>query len=131
MEKSNPNRQHNIPDHKDTVICHNHWPKDARMVKVRGKFRPLDQPPRSTKRKSSEVRSMQPDEISEWLEREKIKDFDSMKGEIKLKDFNCPLLIFSHLPNEIIVQSVDFVEGTGVPKFLFNEIKRWTVFDDI
>ena len=43
--------------------------------------------------------------MAEWLEREKIEDFDSMKGEIKLKDFNCPLLIFSHLPNEIIVQS--------------------------
>ena len=126
----------NIPDHKDTVICHNHWPKDARMVKVRGKLRPFDPPsiftcvgksliptppppPRPTKRTSSGIRSIQPDEMAEWLEREKIKDFDSMKGEIKLKDFNCPLLIFSHLPNEIIVQSVDFVEGTGVPKFLF------------
>ena len=125
----------NIPDHKDTVICHRHWPEDARMVKVRGKWKPYDPPsifdcviksliptptppPRTTKRARTEVRSLQPDELSEWLEREKIKDFSTMKSEIKSKDFNCPLLIFSHLANEIIMQSVDFVEGTGVPKFL-------------
>ena len=69
------------------------------MVKVRGKLRPFDPPSifncvdksliptpsRPTKRTSSGIRSIQPDEMAEWLEREKIKDFDSMKGEIKLK----------------------------------------------
>ena len=125
----------NIPDHKDTVICHHHWPKDTKMVKVRGKWKPVDPPSifdcvhksliptppppsRTTKRTSTDVRSLQPDEMSKWKEIDRIGDFISMKSQFKFKEFNCPLLIFTHLTNEIIVQSVDFVEGTGVPKFL-------------
>ena len=34
----------NIPVHKDTVICHKHWPKDTTKINVRGKSKPYDPP---------------------------------------------------------------------------------------
>ena len=75
------------------------------MVKVRGKLRPFDPPsifncvdkrliptsppsPRPTKRTSSGSRSIQPDEMAEWLEREKIRDNWDYRSNARTIIFN-------------------------------------------
>ena len=136
-----------IPSHRDTVICSMHWPENVENVLIHGKLRPRDDnppsifanfvksiiptpppPPRCTKRTSAEIRSTQPDQMSQYLDMDKINNFEGMKNDIhsKTKDFNTPLLIYAHLENEIIIQSVDFVEGTGVPMFMFKIQKDLT-----
>ena len=128
----------NIPDHKDTVICAKHWPEDFERILVNGKARPRDDdppsvfdvpksvlptpapPPRGTKRTSAESRNTHPDQLPEWVKQDAIESFDQLKSCLgnKLKEFGCPGHAFSHLPSEIIIQSIDFAEGTGIPRFM-------------
>ena len=127
-----------IPTHRDTVICAKHWPENAEKVCVNGKLRPRDDDPpsifdvpksmlptpspapRGTKRSSAGTRNFHPDELSSWLDMDNIPDLERMKAEIpnKAKELGTPLFVHAHLPDQIIVQSIDFAEGTGVPRFL-------------
>ena len=128
----------NIPDHKDTVICNKHWPNDSERVLVNGKLRPRDDDPpsifdvpksmlptpvppqRGTKRSSAEARNTQPDQLPEFEKQDRIGDFQDLKSQIgtRVKEFAIPAFVYSHFPSEILLQSIDFADGTGIPRFM-------------
>ena len=82
--------------------------------------------PRTTKRTSAESRSIIPDELAKWKEMDGIPDFQTMRNEIrrKTKEFEIPLFVHADLEDQIIVQTVEFVEWKepGVPRFLIKKI---------
>lgn len=128
----------NIPNHKDTVICEKHWPAESKRVVVNGKLRPRDDdppsifdvpksmlptptpPPRATKRSSTEARNTQPDQFPQFMKRDTIGNFHDLKSQVgtKVKECAIPAFVFSHLPSEVLIQSIDFADGTGIPRFM-------------
>ena len=80
--KAIPNANLRVTD--NSVVCELHWPPDFPTVKVHGKLRPKDPPsvwpgvpksqipspipvPRSTKRKTFDVRSLEEDELEKFV----------------------------------------------------------------
>ena len=79
----------NIPDSKDSSVCEIHWPKGYSTIRVHGKVRPRDPPsifpgvpksmiprppskPRPTSKTSLKVRGKKEDELTSFLQKDKI-----------------------------------------------------------
>lgn len=129
----------NIPDHKDTVVCENHWPTGYETVVVFSKIRPKNPPSvfenipksmlpspifkRSTKNTSFESRSTVPDELQSFLAQDKIESFAAFKSDINAHKFfhnQKPIkcITFEVEEDSVHIQSIDFMDKTGIPIFL-------------
>ena len=95
----------NIPDHKNTSICEDHWPSGYETISRYGKLRPLyapsvfknikaslvptpPAPARVTSRSLNSVRNIIPDEIDLFNERDKIKSFADIFENLNYLDCN-------------------------------------------
>ena len=125
----------NIPDTPNTFICADHWPKFYEIKGVYGKPRPLSPssvftscvkpslvptrraPPRPTKRAHSSTRNTQPEKTEVFIQNDGIASYKEVK--VKLNNITEPLLQTMQLRNEnfVVIQSVNFIEETGIPKF--------------
>ena len=74
-------------------------------------------PPRPTKRAHSSTRNTQPDKTEVFIQNDGIASYKEVK--VKLNNITEPLLQTMQLRNEnfVVIQSVDFIEETGIPKF--------------
>ena len=126
----------NIPDKPDTVVCAKHFPPNFPVVKVKGRERPKDPPsifenlPKSllptppppkrltTKATSSSRRlSSEKDELSIFLEADKISSFQSI-CDILSKD-RLDGVIYYVCGDCIYIQSKEMCESKcGIPKYL-------------
>ena len=132
----------NIPDSKDTVICAAHWPTNFKYMTVRGKIRPVDPPsifhniplsmiptpppkPRTTTKTCSSTRNIIPDELSSFLEKDKLT-FPLLQDELINKQFQrFVVAVTAYMSNDVVfIQSQEFHQG--VPLFLvklFNSLR--------
>ena len=126
----------NIPKSKDTVVCERHWPEGYPTVLDYGKSRPRDppsvfscvkpsliptQPPpprRNVDKLSAASRNLIPDEYDNYIETDTIVDFNNLKDRITTYDF-CGIKLQINVSETLIfIQAAEFLDGTGVPKFL-------------
>ena len=128
--------QDNIPDTRNTFICNDHLPKGYETKCVYGKLKPLNptsvftsrvkpslvptQPasPRCTKWAHSSTQNTQAEEIEVFIQNDRIASYKELT--VKLKDITEHFLVAIQLQDEnfVINQSVDFIEVTGIPKFM-------------
>ena len=130
---------------RHTSVCENHWPSGYATVSVNGKFRPRDplsvfqdvpksvlpappSKPRSTKRTSLIIRNMQPDELDEFQEEDKI-NLNSISETISTKKFYSPVVCYE-VDGTIHIQSCIFFSN-GIPLFLIkiNSDHTYTAFN--
>jgi hypothetical protein len=122
-----------IPNHKNTSICEEHWPSGYETITRHGQLRPrhapsvfkgfksslIPTPPtpaRTTKRSLSEIRCIIPDEMSLFNERDKILSFNDIYNNISSE--SCSVEFVKYQNNgSIMIQSTNFLEGTCVPMF--------------
>ena len=57
------------------------------------------------------------------MEIDHVGNFQAMKDNIQSKEFNVPLFI-TNLESEIVLQSTDVLEGTGLPRFLIKILHK-------
>ena len=124
----------NIPDNNNTVVCEKHWPPNFETVVVYGKTRPKDPPsvfhcvnpsqiptapskPRSTTRALLSSRASLPDELSTFLDQDKIDSFDDLREKVGTKEINfqVPTITYSSSEN-LVIQSTEL--RCGIPYFL-------------
>ena len=122
----------NIPDRPNTVVCEEHWPPGYATTKINGKERPLLPPSvfkgipasviptpqprtRETKRALSSVRTLQPDELQQFVDFDMVS-FEDMCSQIINRDFNNVKVTCYRIYNTLHVQSNKF--DSGVPTFL-------------
>ena len=126
----------NLVVNNDTVICSLHWPPGYATVTKNGEARPKELPtvwpdcipasqiptpqpsPRSTKRTSCSQRNVFPDELEEFLKRDRVT-FADMKDELLAgtRDLCAPVVVWMDDDDGILnVQSRKMC--TGVPLFL-------------
>ena len=123
----------NIPDHPNTVVCERHFPSGYATVNFKGKARPKDPPsvfdnlpssllpspapkPRTTKKVFASVRTIQNDELAQFLEKDKIKNFDNLVSNIDNHDFVSAVIRYNS-NNQLFIQSADIFTGC-IPVFL-------------
>lgn len=131
----------NIPDNDNTVVCIKHFPDGFETVSVKGRLRPKNPPSifsnlpksliptpvplaRTTCRSSSSVRSVESDQLEEYLQKD-IISFDSLCSHVgdntnnSFNDLNIPFKI-SAFRNEnlLCIQSVDYLPSSSIPRFL-------------
>ena len=133
----------NIPAHPNTVVCIKHWPEDYIKIKVHGMWKPRDPPSlfecakksqiptrpppsRPTTKARFEARTSKLDELSKWVEIDHVGNFQAMKDNIQSKEFDVPLFTNTNLESEIVLQSTDVLEGTGLPRFLIKILHNYS-----
>ena len=119
-----------------TAVCRHHWPDDCEFITVYGKSRPagppsvfknipiscLSSPPlkvRKTEKTSAASRSVQPDQLSEFQQLDKL-----VLDEIPTKLSSDDSLVVFKLPAAFVIQSLKFHEG--VPEFVITVLEDFS-----
>ena len=104
----------NIPDSPNTVVCIKHFPEGFETVSVKGKLRPKNPPSvfpdlpksliptsvpkaRTTCRSRSSVRSVEPDQLQEYLQQDSVS-FDLLCSHIKAHTFSITEVSYQCFP---------------------------------
>ena len=124
----------NIPDRPNTVVCVKHFPPGFPVLKIKGESRPRDPPSvfehilksliptpppqmRPTKKAASSSRSdLLHDELSTFLKNDSIPSFETLCAELPHRKFEFQLASFK-FDSELVVQSKQFCENSGISKF--------------
>ena len=134
---------------KTSVLCEKHWPASYATISKKGRLRPRDPPslwpehpdilppsclpkpppkPRPTKRASLTVRGLQPDEMSMFLQRDRvtIKEI-SQRVCSDSQPFCCPTTAYKD-GDTLLIQSK--ARSQGVPRFVveIEENLKFTAF---
>ena len=125
----------NIPDSAYTVVCIKHFPDGFETVSVKGRLRPKNPPSifpnlpkslvptpvplaRTTFRSSSSVRSVESDQLEEYLQKD-IVSFDSLCSRVGDHSFDFPFDISAFRnDNSLCLQSMDYLPSSSIPRFL-------------
>ena len=127
----------NIPDHPDTVICIKHFPDGFETVPVNGRTRPKNPPSifpnvpqsqiptpppsaRTTSRSSASVRSVQKDQLEEFLQQD-VVSFDLLCSHVESHNFKFNIstnISGFKTDNLLCLQSIDYLPSSGIPRFL-------------
>ena len=125
----------NIPDSADTVVCIKHFPDGFETVSVKGRLRPKNPPSifsnlpkslvptpvplaRTTFRSSSSVRSVESDQLEEFLQKD-IVSFDSLCSRVGDHSFDFPFDISAFRNDNLLcLQSMDYLPSSSIPRFL-------------
>ena len=124
----------NIPDRPDTVVCERHWIKPYPIVIYYGKPRPRDPPtefdcvkksltptppplPRTTKSALPSKRSVQGDELSTFLEKDKIHSLEQIQQNISSVITIDGGVVCFRIENSLMIQSGDYMPETCVSRF--------------
>ena len=111
----------NIPDHKYTVVCEEHWHADYPKVICCGKERPRDliptksPPDRTTLKANPSSRNSQTDESNHFNQLDQISRFDDLTSILVNRErifINDMHIIVTEL--HIILQRKKFVDETSV-----------------
>lgn len=116
----------------NSVICELHWPSSYPKKKIHGKFRPLNPPTvwpgvpksliptpvstsRTTQRTSFDVRTTQPDQLTEFKIKDCVDFAEISQRVLKGYSFTTPTTAFKS-DTSIIIQSTTF--NNGIPNFV-------------
>ena len=136
MDKGIPNL--NLRVSKDTVVCVLHWPSGFEEIKVNGKFRPNNPlliwpgvassqvpisspPPRPTKKTCSSTRSIEEDQLSEFLSSDKVTFISLKENLLKNQTESLVNLSCFIIADTLYVQSQQYLNG--VPLLIVNIFK--------
>ena len=126
----------NIPDTAHTVVCERHWDPGYETIYKNGVKRPKYEPnvsscvkqsliptkqpsARTTKRTSSEVRNIIPDELEEFILRDKITNFEVLCRKLCDNDIPFPFQVVKYSIGDVmIIQSTSFKGNSAIPSFL-------------
>ena len=122
----------NIPASRNIFVCERHWAENYGKIKDYGKFRPQDPPsmftcvkksliptllPPPKKTMASEVRSQLPDGMPKFNKVDVIPNFESLQNNVNFNYISHKLMI--NVADEVVIlQSSDFILGTGMPRFV-------------
>ena len=127
--------RHNIPLSSHTVVFERHWPPEYPKILDHEKERPRDPPSvftcmkaslvlttpaplRPTTKRLSENRNVLPDDLAAFNERDIINSFEDLANKFSTVDVNDIKVTSNFNESGLVIQSVDYLCDTGVPRFI-------------